>query len=160
MSAFDPQVRPARAEDVPAVVGLVHELAAYERASEQCNLTEEQLETALFCAHPSLFGHVATVEGRVVACALWFLNFSTWEGVHGMYIEDLYVQPTFRRHGVGRSLLRELARECHRRGFARLQWAVLDWNEPAISFYRSLGAVAEDEWTIFRLTGVPLRSLA
>jgi GNAT superfamily N-acetyltransferase len=146
--------------DVPAVVGLVHQLAEYERAADECTLTAAQLHAALFEGTPALFGHVADVEGEVVGCALWFLNFSTWRGVHGIYLEDLFVEPAHRRMGLGRALLRELARECVAQGYARLEWAVLDWNAPSIRFYRSLGAGAQDEWSIFRLTGPPLAALA
>ena len=152
-------IRPVSAGDVPFVVGLVHALAEYERAPELCTLTEEQLRTALFGESPALFGHVATVGDEVVGCALWFLSFSTWRGVHGIYLEDLFVQPAHRGAGIGRALLVELAGECARRGYARLEWAVLDWNEPAVGFYRSLGAVPQDEWTTFRVDGEPLRTL-
>ena len=154
------EIRPVAVGDVPAVVGLVHELAEYERAPELCALTEEQLRTALFDGSPSLFGHVASVGEDVVGCALWFLSFSTWRGVHGIYLEDLFVQPAHRGRGIGRALLTELAAECGRRGYARLEWAVLDWNEPAIGFYRSLGAVPQDEWTTFRIEGEALRDLS
>jgi GNAT superfamily N-acetyltransferase len=160
MSSPDSPVRRIQPADVPAVVGLVHELAHYERAADDCLLTETQLGTALFGTQAGLFGHVADVDGEVVGCALWFLNFSTWRGVHGIYLEDLYVQPTRRGHGLGRALLAELARECQRRGYARLEWAVLDWNEPAIGFYEALGAQGEDDWRIFRLTDEPLQQLA
>ena len=152
-------IRPVSPGDVPSVVGLVHELAAYERAPEQCTLTEAELHSALFRESPALFGHVATAGDDIVGCALWFLNFSTWRGVHGIYLEDLFVQPSQRGKGLGRALLAELAAECVRRGYARLEWAVLDWNEPAIGFYRSLGANPQDEWTTFRLEGEPLRFL-
>ena len=155
--SFD--IRPVAAGDVPSVVGLVHELADYERAPELCTLTEGQLRAALFEGTPSLFGHVASVGEDVVGCALWFLNFSTWRGVHGLYLEDLYVQPGHRGGGIGRALLATLAAECGRRGLARLEWAVLDWNEPSIGFYRSLGAVEMDEWTVFRLDGAALAAL-
>lgn len=154
------EIRPVAVGDVPAVVGLVHELAEYERAPELCALTEEQLRTALFDGSPSLFGHVASVGEDVVGCALWFLSFSTWRGVHGIYLEDLFVQPAHRGRGIGRALLTELAAECGRRSYARLEWAVLDWNEPAIGFYRSLGAVPQDEWTTFRIEGEALRDLS
>jgi GNAT superfamily N-acetyltransferase len=160
MSSNDPLVRRIEPADVPAVVGLVHELALYERAPEACTLTEAQLATALFGAQPALFGHVAVVDHAVVGCALWFLNFSTWRGVHGIYLEDLYVQPAQRGRRLGRALLAELARECQRRGYARLDWAVLDWNGPAIGFYEALGAQAEDDWRIFRLSDEPLQRLA
>ncbi len=143
-----------------AVVGLVHELARYERAATECTLTGAQLEAALFGPRAALFGHVGVVAGEVVGCALWFLNFSTWCGVHGIYLEDLYVQPAHRGNGVGRALLAELAHECERRGYVRLEWAVLDWNDPAIGFYRALGARAQDDWTVFRLSGEALSQLA
>ncbi|WP_199432443.1 GNAT family N-acetyltransferase [Qaidamihabitans albus] len=153
-------VRRVRESDVDAVVGLVHELAEYERAPNECHLTAAQLRAALFGEHPALFGHVAEADGEVVGCALWFLNFSTWRGVHGIYLEDLYVRPDRRGSGLGRALLAALAEECVRRGYARLEWWVLDWNAPAIGFYKSIGAVPMDEWTVFRLTDEPLRALA
>jgi GNAT superfamily N-acetyltransferase len=146
------RVRRIQPGDVEAVVGLVRELAEYEKALEQCRITPGQLRAALF-------GHVAEVDGTVVGCALWFLNFSTWEGVHGIYLEDLYVQPAHRGSGLGRELLAALAATCVERGYARLEWSVLDWNEPSIGFYRSIGAESMDEWTTFRLTGEPLASL-
>jgi GNAT superfamily N-acetyltransferase len=145
-------VRDARREDVPAIVGLVRELAEYERAAAEVRLTEEQLTTALFGDSPALFGHVAEHDGVVVGTALWFLNFSTWRGTHGIYLEDLYVQPGHRGTGLGRELLRTLADVCVQRGYDRLEWSVLDWNEPSIGFYRSVGAVPMEEWTVFRLT--------
>jgi GNAT superfamily N-acetyltransferase len=160
MRTPDPCTRPVQPADVAAVVGMVHELAQYERAGGECRLTEAQLEAALFTSRPALFGHVATIGGQVVGCALWFLNFSTWRGTHGIYLEDLYVQPAHRGKGLGKALLRELARECDRRGYERLEWAVLDWNEPAINFYVSLAAEAQDEWTVFRLANGPLAALA
>jgi len=156
----DPQVRRVREADVPAVVRLVHDLATYERAPHECHLTDDQLAAALFGPAPALFGHVAVVGGEVAGCALWFLNFSTWRGVHGLYLEDLYVEPAHRGRGLGRALLAALAAECVQRGYSRLEWAVLDWNAPSIAFYRSLGAVAQDDWTIFRLTGAALGTLA
>ena len=156
----DPRVRRIREQDVPAVVGLVEELAEYERARHECRLTAEQLHDALFSPSPALFGHVAEVDGRVVGTALWFLNFSTWRGTHGIYLEDLYVQPEQRKSGLGRALLRALAEECAARGYARLEWSVLDWNAPAIGFYKSLGAIPLDEWTVFRLTDDALTGLA
>jgi GNAT superfamily N-acetyltransferase len=153
-------VRPVEPPDVAAVVGLVHELAEYERAASECTLTEAQLHTALFSERAALFGHVATVNDKVVGCALWFLNFSTWRGRHGIYLEDLFVQPVHRGRGLGRALLVELARECAANSYSRLEWAVLNWNEPSIGFYRALGASAQDEWTTFRLTDEPLARLA
>ena len=153
-------IRRAQPTDVPAVVALVHELAEYERAAANCTLSEQQLTDALFGEHPALFGHVADVEGVVVGCALWFLNFSTWRGVHGIYLEDLYVHPAHRGNGLGRKLLAALARECRGRGYARLEWAVLNWNAPSIGFYRALGAQPQDDWTVFRLTDDALTALA
>jgi GNAT superfamily N-acetyltransferase len=152
-------VRDVTPDDVDAVVGLVHELAAYERAAEDCALTAAQLHAALFGPAPALFGHVAVVDGAVVGCALWFLNFSTWRGVHGIYLEDLYVRPQHRGAGLGRALLARLAAVCVERGYGRLEWWVLDWNAPSIGFYRSLGAVPMDEWTVFRLDGAALTAL-
>lgn len=157
-------VRPVEPADVPAVVGLVHELADYERAAAECMLTAPQLQAALFTERAALFGHVAVAAGEVgagevIGCALWFLNFSTWRGVHGIYLEDIFVKPAYRRRGIGRALLTELARECVRRGFDRLEWAVLKWNEPAIEFYRRLGARPLDEWDTFRLDGEALGRL-
>jgi GNAT superfamily N-acetyltransferase len=142
------------------MVELVHELADYERAPEECHLTAEQLHTALFGSDPALFAHVAELGGDVVGCALWFKNFSTWDGVHGIYLEDLYVRPSARGSGLGKALLVALADECVRRGYTRLQWSVLNWNEPAIGFYHSLGAVPLDEWTTYRVSGAALHNLA
>ena len=152
-------IRAVEERDVDAVVGLVHELAGYERAAEHCLLTPTQLHAALFAPAPALFGHVAEVGGQIVGCALWFLNFSTWRGVHGLYLEDLYVQPAYRGSGIGRALLARLAAVCVERGLARLEWAVLDWNAPSIGFYRMLGAVPMNEWTVFRLDGAALEKL-
>ncbi|MGY1760191.1 GNAT family N-acetyltransferase [Geodermatophilus sp. SYSU D00779] len=153
-------VRPVRPDDVPAVVGLVRELAEYEEALHEVRMTEEQLSAALFGDSPTLFGHVAVVDGAVVGMALWFLNFSTWRGTHGVHLEDLYVQPQHRGSGLGRELLRTLAGLCVQRGYDRLEWAVLDWNTPSIEFYESAGAVPMDEWTVFRLTDDALTTFA
>jgi GNAT superfamily N-acetyltransferase len=154
------RIRPVEPRDVPAVVGLVHELAEYERAADQCHLSTDQLSAALFGDRVALYGHVGELDGLVVGCALWFRNFSTWRGGYGIYLEDLFVQPAHRGHGLGRALLAALAQECARQGYARLEWSVLDWNEPSIGFYRSLGAVAQDDWTVFRLTDDALTALA
>jgi GNAT superfamily N-acetyltransferase len=144
-------VRPIRPGDVPAAVGLVRELAEYEKAAHEVRLTEEQLSTALFGDAPALFGHVALDGEHVVGTALWFLNFSTWRGTHGIHLEDLYVQPGHRGKGLGRELLRTLAELCVQRGYSRLEWSVLDWNTPSIDFYRGAGAVPMDGWSVFRL---------
>ena len=152
-------IRRVRESDVSAVVKLVHELADYERLPHECRLTDEQLHAALFAEAPALFGHVAEVDGEIAGFALWFLNFSTWRGVHGIYLEDLYVRQDLRGGGIGKALLTALARECVERGYQRLEWSVLDWNEPSIGFYKSLGAVPLDEWTVFRLTDDALTRL-
>lgn len=154
-------IRPAVASDVPSIHAMVRELADYERALHEAKATEEQLRTALFAPHPGAFAHVAVDDttGATVGFALWFLNFSTWHGVHGLHLEDLYVRPGSRGGGHGRALLTELARICVERGYSRLEWSVLNWNEPSIGFYRTLGAVPMDEWTVFRLAGDPLAAL-
>ncbi len=153
-------IRPARPSDVPAVVAMVHELAAYERAPEQCHLTDAQLHAALLSEAPALFGHVAVdPDDEPFGFALWFLNFSTWEGVHGIYLEDLFVRPQARGSGTGRALLATLASLCLERGYRRLDWWVLHWN-PAREFYASIGASAMDEWIPYRLEGEALHKLA
>ncbi|PSK65082.1 hypothetical protein B0E53_02983 [Micromonospora sp. MH33] len=160
LPAQAPTIRPARPEDVPAVVAMVHELAGYERAPEQCHLTEEQLTAALFTTAPALFGHVAVDPAdQPIGFALWFLNFSTWEGVHGIYLEDLYVRPAARGTGAGRLLLATLAAICVERGYRRLEWWMINWN-PAARFYAAIGAAPMDEWVPYRLAGTALHELA
>lgn len=156
---MDPRIRRVREADVETVVQLVHDLAEFERAPQECHLTSDQLHAALFGEAPALFGHVAEDEGRIGGFTLWFLNFSTWRGVHGIYLEDLYVRPELRGSGLGKALLAALAEECADRGYARLEWSVLNWN-PAMEFYKALGAEPMDEWTTCRLTDEPLRALA
>ncbi|GAA3618696.1 GNAT family N-acetyltransferase [Microlunatus ginsengisoli] len=155
-----PAVRPAVAADVPRIRELIAELAAYERAADQARATDEQLQTALFGPRPAVFALVAEAGAEVVGFALWFLNFSTWEGVHGIYLEDLYVRSAYRGQGLGKALLQSLASIAVARGYARFEWWVLDWNTPSIEFYRSMGAVAMDKWTVFRLSGDALRAAA
>lgn len=156
-------IRPARSGDVESLIELIHGLAAYERAPEQVEATPDHLREALFGPDPRAFAHVAEhADGdrsEIAGFALWFLNFSTWTGRQGIYLEDLFVKPEYRRHGYGSALLVELARICVERGYARLEWAVLDWNQPAIEFYRRIGASPQDEWTVFRLHGEALRRL-
>src|SRR5262245_40138211 len=140
---------------------MVHELAEFERAPQECHLTEDQLVAALFAPTPALFGHVAVdADDRPIGFALWFLNFSTWDGAHGIYLEDLYVRPPARGTGVGAALLATLAALCVERGYTRLQWWVLDWNETALRVYRRIGAVPMDEWTVQRVSGDALARLA
>ncbi|MEV4252921.1 GNAT family N-acetyltransferase [Spirillospora sp. NPDC049652] len=153
-------IRPARSEDVPAILGLVRDLAEYERAAHEVKATEDDLRRSLFGPEPKVFAHVAEQDGRVVGFALWFLSYSTWLGRHGVYLEDLYVSPEARGHGHGRALLAELARIADERGYGRVEWAVLDWNAPAIGFYKSVGARPQDEWTVYRLTEEAFRGLA
>jgi GNAT superfamily N-acetyltransferase len=153
-------IRAARPADVPAMIGLIGDLAEYERARHEVQITETGLRDALFGAAPAVFALVAEADDEVVGLALWFVTFSTWLGRHGIYLEDLYVRPERRGHGIGRALLATLAAIAVERGCGRVEWAVLDWNEPALAFYRALGAVALDEWTTHRLTGDALRALA
>lgn len=154
-------IHTATAEDVPAIHAMVRELAEYEKALDEAKATEEQLREALFGERPAAYAHVAVSDddGEVVGFALWFLNFSTWRGVHGVYLEDLYVRPGRRGGGYGKALLRELARICVERGYGRLEWSVLNWNAPSIAFYESLGARPQDEWTVYRLTDRALAEL-
>ncbi|MER6674501.1 GNAT family N-acetyltransferase [Streptomyces sp. NPDC000983] len=154
-------IRIATPADVPVIHALVQELAEYEKAPHEAKATQEQLHEALFGEHPAAFAHMAVDDGtgEPVGFALWFLNFSTWRGVHGIYLEDLYVRPTARGAGHGRALLTELARICVARGYERLEWSVLDWNAPSIAFYESLGARPQDEWTVYRLTDEALSEL-
>ena len=154
-------IRTATPDDVPAILAMVRELAEYERALHEVTATETQLRTALFGENPAVYALIAEDEtGEAVGFAMWFLNFSTWLGRHGIYLEDLYVKPHARGGGHGRALLTQLAQIAVERGCGRVEWAVLDWNEPSIGFYKSLGAVPMDEWTIFRLTGDSLSALA
>ena len=151
-----PCVREARVSDLERIRQLIVDLASYERAAREVKTTTEQLRVALFGPQPAAYALVAETDNQVVGFALYFRNFSTWEGVHGIYLEDLYVMPEYRSSGLGKALLTSLAGLAVERGYARLEWAVLDWNQPAIDFYRSLGAVAMDEWTVYRLSGEAL----
>ncbi|MFI2348671.1 GNAT family N-acetyltransferase [Streptomyces sp. NPDC019443] len=146
-------IRHATPADVPEIHRMIRELAEYEKALEEARASEEQLHEALFGERPAAFAHIAeTADGEIAGYSLWFLNFSTWRGVHGIYLEDLYVRPGLRGGGYGKALLAELARICVERGYERLEWSVLDWNLSAIEFYKSLGAVSMSEWTVNRLT--------
>lgn len=153
-------IRYATAGDVPEILRLIRELAEYERALHEVKATEDQLRDRLFGDDPQVFAHVAEHDGRVVGFAVWFLTFSTWNGTHGIYLEDLFVEPEYRGHGHGRALLTELARVADDRGYGRVEWSVLDWNEPAIGFYKALGAGPKDGWTVYRLTGDALTRAA
>ncbi|MDI3407367.1 GNAT family N-acetyltransferase [Streptomyces cavernicola] len=154
-------IRTATPEDVPAVLAMIHELADYEKALHEVRATEQDLHTALFGENPAAYAHIAedAASGEAVGFALWFLTFSTWRGVHGIYLEDLYVRPEARGGGHGKALMTELARICTRRGYQRLEWSVLNWNEPSIAFYESLGARPQSEWSVYRLTDEALGRL-
>jgi GNAT superfamily N-acetyltransferase len=139
---------------------MVHELAEFEQATDKCHLTEDQLTAALFGDHPAVFGHVAVADGdEPIGMALWFVNFSTWEGTHGLYLEDLYVRPAARGTGAGGALLAALAAVCVERGYRRMEWVMLDWN-PAAEFYAAIGATVIADWLPYRLTGPALDRLA
>jgi GNAT superfamily N-acetyltransferase len=153
-------IRAAAPADVPLVLRFVRELAAYEREPDAVVATEADFHAALFGPRPTAEAVIAEDGAQPLGFALFFHNFSTWTGKPGLYLEDLYVTPAARGRGVGKALLAHLARTAVDRGCARLEWAVLDWNEPAIAFYRSLGAVAMGEWTVNRVTGPALQALA
>jgi GNAT superfamily N-acetyltransferase len=144
-------VRPAAATDVPVILALIRALATYEHAAEKVLATEADLHTWLFGEAPAASCHVAELAGEVVGFALWFRNFSTWLAKPGIYLEDLFVAPEARGHGLGKALLMTLVEIARQQGYGRVEWSVLDWNEPAIGFYRSLGAAPNDEWTVWRL---------
>ncbi len=146
------QIRPARVEDVPIILELIRDLATYERVPHEVTATEEQLVDVLFGERPAAEVLLAFESQSPVGFAVYFYNFSTWLGRHGLYLEDLFVKPEKRGKGYGRALLVELAKIARDRGCGRMEWAVLDWNESAMKFYRALGAKPMDEWTVFRLT--------
>ena len=156
----DFQIRPARVDDVPIILQLICDLATYERAPREVVATEEQLVDVLFGERPAAEVLLAFEKEAPVGFALYFYNFSTWLGRPGLYLEDLFVKPEKRGKGYGRALLVELAKIARDRGCGRMEWAVLDWNEPAIKFYRALGAEPMNEWTVFRLTREEIGNLA
>jgi GNAT superfamily N-acetyltransferase len=153
-------IREAEPSDVPVLLALVRELATYEREPDAVVATEADLHAALFGPDPSAGCHVVEVDGALVGFALWYRTFSTWLGKPGLWLEDLFVRPEHRGSGLGRALLVHLAGLCVERGWSRFEWWVLDWNESAQGFYRSLGARPEDEWTVWRVDGAALESLA
>ena len=154
------KIRLAEPSDVSEIHRLIYELAVYEKAPDEMVATLEQIESSLFTDRPVAHCHVAEVDGKIVGIALWFLNYSTWLGKPGIYLEDLFVQPEFRGHGIGKGFMKTLAQLCIERGYERFQWWVLDWNEPSIEFYKSLGAIPMNEWTVFRLHGQALKNFA
>jgi GNAT superfamily N-acetyltransferase len=153
-------LRRARPGDEDGILACVRALAEYEKEPDAVQTTVGDLRLSLFGAAPSVFAHVIERDGQLVAVAVWFLNYSTWTGRNGIYLEDLFVRESERRRGYGRALLAALAELCVARGYRRLEWAVLDWNEPSIRFYRSIGAVGMDEWTVQRVSGDALTRLA
>jgi GNAT superfamily N-acetyltransferase len=158
----NPRIRidAATPDDIPLILELIRELAEYEREPESAQATAQQMHAALFGGKPAVGAVIARLDGEAAGWAVWFQTFSTWTGKPGLWLEDLFVRPAFRRAGVGKALLVYLAQVCVERDYGRFEWSVLDWNEPALEFYRSLGAVGMDEWTIHRVTGDALVRLA
>ncbi len=153
-------IRRARPDEAGLVFSLVRELAEYEKLLHEVHASEADIAEALFGANPRLYCDIAEWNGEPAGFAVWFVNFSTFAGRHGIYLEDLFVRPALRGKGIGKALLVHLAKQCLTNGWARLQWAVLDWNAPSIAFYKSLGAELMDEWTICRVSGSALSALA
>lgn len=153
-------ISPATPADMPLILGFIRELAEYERLSDQVSATEAALQVTLFGQHPAAEVLIARHDGVAAGFALFFQNYSTFLAKPGIYLEDLYVKPEMRGHGIGRALLTQIARLAVARDCGRFEWSVLDWNTPAIGFYRSLGALPQDDWTIFRLNGDALKALA
>jgi GNAT superfamily N-acetyltransferase len=153
-------IRAARQDDAALIFALVRELADYEKLSNEIDASEEQIAAALFCDSPRLYCDIAEWDGVPAGFAVWFLNYSTFRGRHGLYVEDIFVRPAFRSRGIGRALMQRLARRCVDEGYARFEWAVLDWNAPALDFYRAIGADVLDQWRICRLSGDGLNRFA
>jgi GNAT superfamily N-acetyltransferase len=153
-------IRRAEPVDRDLVFAFIRSLADYEKLSDEVVATPDDVARALFAAHPRVFCDIASWDGAPAGFALWFYNFSTFRGRHGIYLEDLFVDPVFRGKGIGKALLAQLAKRAVDEGCARVEWWVLDWNEPSIKFYESLGAIPMEEWTVFRLTGDALQRLA
>ena len=153
-------IRAARPGDGALIFALVRELADYEKLSEEVDASEEAIAAALFSPEPRLFCDIAEWNGEAAGFSTWFLNFSTFRGRHGIYVEDIFVRTSFRGRGIGKALMARLARRCVDEGYARFEWAVLDWNAPSIAFYKSIGAQVLDEWRICRLSGAALESFA
>lgn len=153
-------IRRANKNDAHQVLDLIRELAEYEQAPDEVHATPVDLERTLFTEEPRVFCDLVDVNGEIAGMAIWFLNYSTWQGKHGIYLEDLFVRPSFRGKGFGKALLVHLAKICEVEGYGRLQWWVLDWNTPAIDFYKGIGAEPMDEWTVFRVSGDELGQLA
>jgi len=153
------KIRPAKREEVGEVLQLIQDLATYEKAPDQVEASKDDLLNTIFTKEPRVFCDLVEVDGQIAGMAIWFLNYSTWQAKHGIYLEDLYIKPEFRARGYGKALLKHLAQICDKEGYGRLQWWVLDWNSPAIEFYKSFGAEAMDEWTVYRTSGQALKNL-
>jgi len=153
-------IRPARPGEAALVLSFVRELADYEKLTHEVDATEVSLDAVLFGETPRVFCDFAEWNGEAVGFALWFLNYSSFRGRHGIYLEDLFVRPQMRGRGIGKALMVHLARRCVAEGWTRFEWSVLDWNTPSIEFYKSLGAELKDEWTICRVSGDALEQLA
>jgi GNAT superfamily N-acetyltransferase len=168
------RIRPARREDAAVIRQLIYELAVYERAPDEVEATEQHILDTIFCDNPAVFCEIIELDDdelvaadsaepklgpNIAGMAIWFLNYSTWQGRHGIYLEDLYVREKFRGRGYGKAMLEHLAAICIERGYGRFQWWVLDWNTPSIEFYRAMGAQSMDEWTVFRVSGDALNQL-
>ena len=153
-------IRAAREDDAPLIFDLVRELAIYEKLADTVDATADDIATALFGKEPRLFCDIAEWNGEAAGFAMWFLNFSTFRGRHGIYLEDLFVRPAFRGRGLGKALMAHLATRCITQGLARFEWSVLDWNAPSIAFYKSIGADVMDDWKICRLSGPALQNFA
>jgi diamine N-acetyltransferase len=153
-------IRPARPDDSALIFDLLRELADYEKLADEVDATREMIDAALFAKDARLFCDIAEWDGEAAGLAVWFLNFSTFRGRHGIYLEDVFVRPAFRGRGLGKALMAQLARRCVTQGWARVEWSVLDWNTPSIAFYKSIGAQVMDDWKICRLTGPALEAFA
>ena len=153
-------IRAAEPADTELVYGFIRKLADYEKLVHEVVAAEADIREALFGISPRCVCDLAFWQGQPAGFALWFYNFSTFRGKAGIYLEDLFVEPSLRGHGIGKALLKHLARRCVDEGLPRLQWWVLDWNKPSIEFYKSLGAEPQDEWTVFRVSGEALDRLA
>lgn len=154
------QIRPATIADTEEILALIYELAVYEKAPDDAKATREQIIEGFFGESPKVFCEIVEVDGAIAGLAIWFLNYSTWQGKHGIYLEDLFIRPQYRGKGYGKALLKHLAAICEERGYGRFQWWVLDWNTPAIEFYKSLGAKPMDSWTVYRVSEDDLTKLA
>ena len=160
MSTKTLTIRPAQRSDLGTIMQFVIDLAIYEKEPDAVESNEQHFDQALFCENPNCFCLIAELDGTPVGFAVYFVSFSTWLGKHGIYLEDLFVLPESRGYGAGKALLQELAKIAVRNDYGRVEWSVLDWNEPSIQFYKAMGAEAKEGWTVYRLTGEALQNFA